>query len=251
MADFQSFTQEITGLGYVSSDNVFLFTHQQGPDVVFVPMGTMDHNIDSERYTIIIHEDVWKLRTHAVINRLKALTGQTRRVHGRACKIKRIDQKTAADFLENYHTGGYINTYYKYGIYFEQDLLAVALFAKCRTFQTTDRTATYKSSELTRFACKTGIRIVGGLEKVIRAFCLQYDVAHLMTYADREWTDGKTYFSLGFVKTGSTPPLTFWANTQTGERVLNNEDNNQQRDGWCIKKNLGNIKLDLTKNPRT
>ncbi|MEY4003214.1 MAG: hypothetical protein RIT07_1256 [Bacteroidota bacterium] len=251
MADFQSFVQEITGLGYVSRESDFYYIHPKGPDVVFVPMGIMSHIVNSDRYTIIIHEDVWKFRSNAVINRLKALTGQTQRIHGRACKIKRIDKITAAAFLENYHTAGHINSYYKYGIYFNQELLGVALFAKRRTFLTNDKSATYHSSELTRFACKTGIRIVGGLEKVIQAFCLQYNIAHLMTYADREWTDGKTYFSLGFVKTGFTPPLTFWASIKTGERLLYNDKNTQQQDDWSLKRNLGNLKLELIKNPRT
>lgn len=250
MTNLQSFTKALSGLGYVNVDGAFHFSHELGPDVVFVPNSVAQCDIDIERYTIMVHEDVWMLRSHAVINRLTALTGQTQRIHGRACEIKRIDRGTATSFLEYYHTAGYINSYYKYGIYFQQELLAVALFAKCRTFQKSEKTITYKSSELTRFACKTGIRIVGGLEKVIQAFCLQYNVAHLMTYADREWTDGKTYFSLGFQKTGVTPPLTFWVNIHTGKRELFIDDT-VNREGWCIKKNLGNIKLELTKNPRT
>lgn len=250
MADFKSFTKALSGLGYVNADGAFHFSHELGPDVVFVPNSVVQCDINTERYTIIVHEDVWILRSYAVINRLTALTGQTRRIHGRACEIKRIHRGTAAGFLDDYHTAGYTNSYYKYGIYFQQELLAVALFAKCRTFQITKTTTSYRSSELTRFACKMGFRIVGGLEKVIQAFCLQHDVAHLMTYADREWTDGKTYFSLGFEKTGVTPPLTFWVNKRTGKRELFIDDTVNRKD-WCMKKNLGNIKLELTKNPRT
>lgn len=249
MVDLESFAQAITALGYQNGNKAHLFVHQNAPDVAFVPMNMSETELLTDSFTLIIHEDIWISRNIAVMNRLKALTGNTQRIHGRSCEIKRINRITAENFLNTYHTGGYVDTYFKYGIFYKQELLAAALFAKCRTFYTND--LAYKSSELTRFACKTGVRIAGGLDKLLQHFCLQYQVSHLMTYADKEWTDGKSYYSLGFQKTGETPSLTFWVNKETAERQLCRQNMDVSREGWILKKNRGNVKLELTKNPRT
>lgn len=249
MVDLESFAQAITALGYQTGIKAHLFVHPHAPDIAFIPTNMSENELSKDSYTLIIHEDIWKSRNVAVMNRLRALTGNTQRIHGRSCEIKRIDRITAENFLNTYHTGGYVDTYFKYGVFYKQELLAAALFAKCRRFHTHD--LTFKSSELTRFACKTGVRIAGGLDKLLQHFCQQYQVSHLMTYADKEWTDGKSYYSLGFQKTGETPPLTFWVNKETGERELCRQNMNAPRDGLIIKKNRGNVKLELTKNPRT
>jgi hypothetical protein len=71
-----------------------------------------------------------------------------------------------------------------------------------------------------------------------------------MTYADKEWTDGKSYFTIGFKKVADTPPLLFWVNKETGQRIAANHENMEEKSSWISKSNLGNMKLIRIKNPR-
>lgn len=247
MTHLQDVSQALCEMGFNPMPKQRLFWHESGLTVLYIPT---DENPEygSVANCIVIHEDIWLSRRVAVINRLLSLTGKAQRIHGRQCLVKRIDVATSKLFLDQYHIGGFINSYFKYGLFFRDELISVGLFSKCRTFRTADN-QTLKSAELTRFASKTGIRITGGLDKLLNTFCREYEVNHLMTYADKEWTDGKSYFTLGFEKTGETPPLQFLVHKKSGRRTLAGKIPDYP-DDWVLKNNLGNIKLIRIKNPR-
>lgn len=239
----------MTKMGFIPEQNRAMRWCFHDVKVLFVPAESGYPDPELTENAIILHEDIWQYHKTAVINRLLALTGATKRIHGRACELKRIDAETARLFLQDFHTGGFANSYFKYGLFYKNELMAVGLFSKCRSFQTADHQL-YKSAELTRFACKTGIRIIGGMDKLISAFCKEFNVLHLMTYADKEWTDGKAYYTLGFQKVADTPPLHFLINRQTGQRVIWKNNIPFDKDAWIPARNQGNIKLIRTKNPR-
>lgn len=210
-----------------------------GSRFVFIPMGkacmTGEHGFEYR-----IHEDIWIRRNSAVLNRLGALCGKNLRVHGRQCRIVRIDKLTAQAFLEQHHTGGYVTSYYKYGLFFKEQLLAVATFSKGRTLHREDGR---KSYELLRFATATGYSIAGGLARLIRHFILDTGAKHLMTYADIEWTDGSTYIKTGFHFKGTTPPITFRIDPQTCSRIPISAASDTLPVSWIVVKNLGNLKM--------
>jgi hypothetical protein len=236
-------------MGFVSTPTALKFSHPNGPDLIFVPADQNIPQTTSTKHTIILHEDVWINKFEAVYNRLQALTGKTQRIHGRSCIVKRINRTEAEAFLDYYHIVGYVNSYFKYGLFFRDELIAVGLFSKCRTFQT-EEFVSYKSAELTRFACRSGIRVTGGLDKLINRFCIDYKVSHIMTYADKEWTDGKAYYTLGFEKVEDTSPLLFMVNKETLHRMKYEGHPIIDKQIWTIRKNLGNIKLVKIKKPR-
>lgn len=249
MAVFEDFSRAVTDLGFIWNPQLQQFKHATETIVVFIPTASEYPKEAKTSHQIVVHEDIWRSKRDAVLNRLIALTGNSNRIHGRQCTVKRIDSLTSQQFLNQFHTGGFVNSYFKYGLFFKDELLAVGLFSKCRTFQT-DYHQPYKSAELTRYACKTGIRIAGGLDKLLNAFCDENKVSHLMTYADKEWTDGKSYFTIGFKKVADTPPLLFWVNKVSGLRIAANHENMEEKSSWISKSNLGNMKLIRIKNPR-
>ena len=249
MAVFEDFSRAVTDLGFIWNPLLQQFLHPTDTIVVFIPTESAYTKITETAFQIVVHEDIWRSKRNAVINRLIALTGNTKRIHGRQCTVKRIDSITSQDFLDQFHTAGFVNSYFKYGLFFKDEIVAVGLFSKCRTFQSENHQS-YKSAELTRYACKTGIRIAGGLDKLLNAFCEEIGVSHLMTYADKEWTNGKSYFTLGFKKVADTPPLLFWVSKETGQRIPANINDIELNSAWVSKSNLGNIKLIRIKNPR-
>ena len=86
------------------------------------------------------------------------------RVFARNCELREIDTKTAREFCEYYHVNGYRGGYIKYGLYYNNDLLCVAIFGKHKVY----------GNECIRLVYKTGYSIIGGWEKIIKHFGKQF-----------------------------------------------------------------------------
>jgi hypothetical protein len=52
--------------------------------------------------------------------------------------------------------------------------------------------------ELVRFASKLGCQVIGGASKLLKYFERNYNPKSLISYADRRYSNGKLYYSLGF-----------------------------------------------------
>lgn len=163
-----------------------------------------------------VWEDVYLTHPDLVTERLLALTGIRKRIHGRATTVKRIDQPTAKTFLNQHHLQGYVNAYYKYALFKDDTIVAVATFSKSRVMQ--DGVVPYRSYELIRFASLTGYTVTGGLGKLLNRFVDDLHPAHIMTYADRDWGDGAGYRKLGFKQVAITEPILFYVDEQTHQR---------------------------------
>ncbi len=188
-------------------------------------------------------EDVWRSRPALVRSRLNALTGRSERIPARLTQFRRIDRPTANAFLAEHHLQVVTGAKYNYGLwlparYFrvlsdaflrEQSpdpasdlLVAVATFSQPRTIPRDGQLS--RSYELIRFANRQGTTIVGGLDKLLRGFMTAHAPAHdpeagttadLMTYADRDWSDGRGYTRLGFTNLGAVAPQQFWLDPTT------------------------------------
>lgn len=158
----------------------------------------------------IIHlwEDVWNNKKQLTQSRILALCGISKRVYARQTEVVRLNKEETDAFLQANHLQESVAAYYKYGLYHKDELVAVATFSKSRTMQ--DGPALYRSYELVRFANKSGSTVIGGLSKLLNFFIEQHHPAHIMTYADRDWSSGEGYKKLGFMFTDHTPPQAFF-----------------------------------------
>lgn len=142
-------------------------------------------------------------------NRLASILKPSRIVYARKCEIKQIDARTARIFLDEYHTNGYANSIHKYGLFYDNELLAVATFSK--PFKS--KTNSEYDFELKRLAFKTNVKVMGGTSKIISKFFKDHpDVNAIYSYSDNDWGSGSSYEKSGFkflLETG--PSLTFVA----------------------------------------
>ncbi len=165
-----------------------------------------------ERYTqkkiklVHLWEDVWRSRPDQVIARIKSLTGMNSRIHGRKTKVFKITKPVADAFLTENHLQGPVSSRYKIGLFEKEGLVAVATFSALRKMNHTEN---YRSAELIRFAVKAGYSINGGLSKLITYFAEIYKPNDLMTYADRDWSTGEAYVTLGFAQTAILAPQVY------------------------------------------
>lgn len=158
--------------------------------------GLIKEATQKEQRIIHLWEDMWIHHLALVQERIRTLLGLRRRIHARQTQVVRLDKEQTDLFLKMHHLQGTTGAYYKFGLMFGDELVAVATFSKSRVMH--DGPVYYRSYELERFASVAGVTVTGGLGKLLNHFIEQYEPAHLMTYADGDWSNGEGYQKLGF-----------------------------------------------------
>ena len=194
-----------------------------------------------------VAEDRWRADGDAVRARLLAHAGLFRQVYARNCAVRRIERAAAARFLSQTHSYGDALSRFRYGLFVERvtgekngipsappvipseakesvsapilpgDLVAVATFSKARN--RTVEGHRIRTHEWVRYASLPGIRVEGGMGKLLDAFVSELHPEHVTTFADLEWSDGRAYRELGFELESRRDPVLFAVNPLTWERT--------------------------------
>ena len=189
--------------------------------------GGPERQTHGERPVFIV-EDRWRMQGEQVKARLLAHCRRFAQVYARNCEVRRIDKPTAAAFLARTHSYGDAACRYRYGLFVRRltgekisadigsagTLVAVGEFSSARTMKDGRR-----SYEWVRYASEPGVRVVGGMGKVLQKFVDEVHPDDVMTYADLEWSDGGAYRALGFEPEGLKAPVTFAIDTRTWTRT--------------------------------
>lgn len=174
-------------------------------------------------HLIQIWEDLWLVKKQIIQSRLLSAFGKTVRVFARKTEIREISRQESNDFLNKNHLQGMANAGYKYGLFYDGVMMAVATFSKSRPI---DRNGViYRSHELIRYCSLLNTTVVGGLDKLLKHFIKEWQPDDIMTYADRDWSDGSVYRKLGFQQTEVTPSHIFWVDPESGMRIFPNKVN--------------------------
>lgn len=194
---------------------------------------------------VTLWEDQWHRCGKAVVQRLMAMCGHTQRVHGRNTIVSRINKAEAQPFFEQNHLMGYTLAHFKLGLHHGGQLLAAALFSKGKNYHYLGQPA--RSYELIRFANLQHMHVAGGFTKLLNAFRQLQLPDDVMTYVDRDWSNGNSFVSLGFELQTLQPPQEFWINPSTMERFSPQrlEGMDYLPAGWLRVYNTGNLKLRL------
>lgn len=165
-------------------------------------------------------------------------------IFARNCEVKRVDKKAAAFFLNRYHIMNATQSAYNLGLYHKDELVALASFSKGRKMNRLE--AHQRSFELIRFCCKSGITVTGGLTRLIKNFCIEKNAGDVMTYVDKQLSDGRSFINAGFKKHSETEPNYFLVNKSTFERIPANRNDRFDDTQFYLSHNSGNIKLVYT-----
>ena len=179
---------------------------------------------------IIITEDRWHSQQDMMKTRVLAHLEVFDQVYARNCEIRRIDKATAAEFLTANHSYGDSSNRYRYGLFLKRHtghiaaegtetwkypvgtLVAVATFSNARKWVKEDKTI--RSYEWIRYASLPGLRISGGMGKLLKAFIEEVQPDDIMSYADLEWSSGEVYKALGFIEESLKEPVMFSVDSQ-------------------------------------
>lgn len=190
-------------------------------------------------HLIHIWEDTWKMKHDIVLSMLKSKLGiMTDKIFARNCVVREVDSETARQFCETNHLQGYVNSKYKFGLFYNDELVSLMTFGKCRPILN-DKNEDEHSCELYRFCNKLNISVIGGASKLLtytKEVFKKDGIDKIYTFAQRDWSDGSFYEKLGFEKIGITEPNYFYCN-DSKERLSRYS---------CMKHKLGEIDESLT-----
>ncbi|NOZ35251.1 MAG: hypothetical protein GXO80_08135 [Chlorobi bacterium] len=190
-------------------------------------------------YIFYVYEDRWISKPEIIKSKIKSILQISNRIYARQCEVKKITKPEADIFLKGNHIYGTVNSKLKYGLFYQNELFAVAVFASQRKFRDGSR-----SGELLRFCTKNGYSVIGGLDKLLQAYIRAYKPDTLMTYIDLEWGRGDAFLKLGFEKTDFLAPKTFYVNKKNGERIPEKYFSDFENINNYVKfKNSGSLKM--------
>lgn len=161
---------------------------------------------------IHIWENDWINNSGLILDMLRVKFGVfSKKLMARKCVVSEISSKDYKEFTEKYHLQGYIPASRRYGLYHDGELVSVMSFGKLRkALGSVSKDDVY---ELYRYCVKSGYIISGGGSKLFKhALSDMKDAVEILTYAKRDWSDGRFYYKLGFEFIGYTEPNYIWVN---------------------------------------
>jgi hypothetical protein len=158
---------------------------------------------------IHIWEDDWLYKKEVVKSRILNLLNNSKKIGARKCTIKEVDSKTSKEFNITNHLQGNVNSSYRIGLFYNDELVSLMTFGKTR------RSLGSKSNdnewELYRFCNKLGHNINGSFSKLLRFFEKNKKPKKLISYANRDWSiiNQNVYEKSGFLFERTTP-VNYW-----------------------------------------
>lgn len=158
-----------------------------------------------ERGIRIIHiwEDDWDNKIDLVKSHICSLLNLNTRIFARKCFVSEIKENSEVrNFLNENHIQGHVNSIVKLGLYNNGELVSIM------TFDHFEGRKKMNDNEwnLSRFCNKKEYNVIGGASKLLSFFIRKYTVNKIISYADRDWSNGDLYQKLGFKLTNINKP---------------------------------------------
>lgn len=159
---------------------------------------------------IHIFEDEWKYKQEIVESRLLNIVGKsTNKIYARKTDIIDIPVKMERAFLDKNHIQGYVRSNFCYGLIYDGELVSLMSFCKPR-LNLGRKSAQDGEFELLRFCNILNTSVVGGASKLLKYFERNVNPSSIYSYADRRWSEGSLYNTLGFEFSSYTSPNYFY-----------------------------------------
>jgi very-short-patch-repair endonuclease len=156
-------------------------------------------------HLIHIFEDEWLHNRDICVSRIKNILGVTQnKIGARKCNVKVVSKKEEKEFLSLNHIQGYVSSTFSYGLYYNNELVSLMTFGPYR--KNLGRKQVDGEYELLRFCNKLNYHVVGGASKLLKHFIKINVPKKLISYADRRWSNGHLYETLGFKFVRNTQP---------------------------------------------
>jgi len=156
---------------------------------------------------LTIFEDEWRYKSSIVKSKISHLLKQTTdKVFARNCRVESISYPLAAKFMNDNHLQGEHPSSINYGLWKNDELVSVMTFCKPRFSKKYDL-------EMIRFCNKINTSVVGSAGKLLSQVTKKFPGSSIVSYADRRWSDGDLYQSLGFTLSHHSKPAYWYVST--------------------------------------
>jgi len=162
-------------------------------------------------------------------------------VYARNCQVEKISKVVAEEFLNTYHVLNKTSSGFNLGLFYKKELVAVASFSKGRKMNRL--AADLRSFELIRFCSKSGITVAGGLTKILQHFIISKNAGDIMTYIDKQFSDGSSFLKSGFKLHSQTAPQTFLIDRKTFKRFPSIQFKEVDDKKYYLFTDAGNLKM--------
>jgi len=130
------------------------------------------------------------------------------KIAARKCQLveltdKKSNKRIVNFFKENHLQGGVAAGSMKFALMYNGEIVSIMTFGRSRFH----KDPVY---ELIRFANRKGVSVMGAASRLLKAFERTYKPKKLMSYANRRWSDGGLYRTLGFKETHTAEPNYFY-----------------------------------------
>jgi len=149
-----------------------------------------------------INENEWNEKKDIIKSMIKSKIGIIeQKLNARSCIIKELNQKETNLFLDENHIQGKANSKINICLFFKDKLISIMTFSKKRYLGKNDKNKkNNKEYELIRFANLKNCIVRGAASKLFKFFIRNYTSPgdKVITYADKRYSNGKLYNTLGF-----------------------------------------------------
>lgn len=241
-SSFRSFLDS-SYIDFIEYGNLFVF-----PDYDFtvelVPAGSPLPEWPGETVTdkVFLFEDRWWSARQLVQERILARLERFRSIFARKCKVisgrgNPAVAEQVREFLHRHHSYSSAKCRYRYALEYEGEIVAVSTFSQGRPMvrkigsllqnvpkeeQENAEIVIFDSYEWVRYASLPGVRVVGGMGRMLNAFIEERysriepgTPLEVMTYSDSEWGNGQVYEKLGFKYAADRPPVEYFVHKKT------------------------------------
>jgi hypothetical protein len=140
-----------------------------------------------------ICEDEFVEKQNFWLNKILYMTGKLSltKIHARKCEIRELDNVT--EFLNEHHLQGSNSSRYKFGLFYNNQLVSVMTFSKPRDNKN-------KTIDLSRFCNHSEYLVSGGASKLLSYFLKNYGHLYesVVSFSDNSYSNGNVYMALGF-----------------------------------------------------
>jgi len=158
-------------------------------------------------HIITIWEDDWKYKNGIIKSILRnKLKQNIFRIFARNCEIKYVNAINKKNFLLKNHIQGDCLSSINIGLYNNNELVSIMTFGKKRMIFKGNA----RGYELLRFCNKLDTSIVGGASKLFSVFVKKYNSENIISFANRDISQGDLYYRLGFSHIKDTDPNYWW-----------------------------------------
>ncbi len=165
-------------------------------------------NMDIQLFRIFENEWISPIKQHiwkSMINNKLKLTPNI--IYGRQTTVRNLSDPTnnikINQFLDKNHMQGRGRASVKIGLYYDNELISVMTFGKSRFNKKYEW-------ELIRFCTKCDYVVVGGASKLFKYFTRIYQPTNVVSFANKRWSNGNLYTSLGFNYINTSKPNYFY-----------------------------------------